>query len=140
MSERKWVLHRDPANKYGGVVTLGERNVQVPMPGLVYAELSADMQKRYAQTMLVWSGRELSAFNKGGAHSFARRFFGWVLLGGQVHHHSLHWPANGHIPTQSEVEAVLKSHGKLYIGGELLRKPGRPSAAETAQQPAATAL
>jgi hypothetical protein len=159
MRQRQWVLHRDPANKYGGTVTLGERPLAVPadaiisatrsegfsvgrlilnsllnqfiqrqllkMPGLWYAELTADMKERYAQTMLIWSGRELTAFNRSGAHAFARRFFGWVLLGGKVRHYSLHWPANGQIPTESAVREILYQHGKLYVGGELVRKPSR---------------
>lgn len=160
MSKRNWVLHRNPANKYAGTMTLGDPGVEIPanaiisatrserfsigrlilnnilnqfiqrqllqVPGLVYAELTADMKEGYAQTMLVWSGRDLTEFNKGGAHHFARRFFGWVLLGGTVHHYSLHWQANGRIPATSEVETLLKTHGKLYVGGTLVRKPSRP--------------
>lgn len=161
MKTRTWTLHRDPANKYGGMMTFGTRPEQLPpnaiisatrserfsigrlilnnilnqfimrqlakMEGLVYAELNADMKEGYAQTMLVWTGKELSTFNKRGAHSFARRFFGWVLLGGKVHLYSLNWAATGSTPTAAEVEAVLKNHGKLHVAGELVRKPSRPA-------------
>lgn len=34
MAEWKWIRHRDPANKYAGQFTLGERSVEVP-PGTV---------------------------------------------------------------------------------------------------------
>lgn len=158
--ERQWVLHKDPANKYGGFMTLGSRDVVVPenalisatrsenltigrviinmilnnwimkqlarLEGLLYAELTADMKARQVQTMLVWTGKALGEFHRGGAHKFAAKFFRWVLLGGPVTFYSLNWPAHGQIPTADEVAAVLKEYGKRYEGGKETRKPARP--------------
>lgn len=96
------------------------------MDGLLYAELTADMKLRQVQTMLVWSGKELAAFHRSGAHHFAAKFFRWVLLGGPVTFYSLNWEAKGRIPTAAEVTAVLHAHGKRYEGGKETRKPSRP--------------
>lgn len=157
--ERKWILHRDPAYKYGGMMTLGSKDVTLGpdatisatrsakfsifrlilnnilnqfisrqlrrMEQVVYAELSVDLKEGWAQTMVVWNSAALTSFRRGGSHSFAKRFFGWVLLGGPVEFSTVTWRANGKIPTQAETTDILLRHGKQYVGGKQVRTASR---------------
>jgi hypothetical protein len=94
---------------------------------LIYAELSGQMQGGIGQTMTVWRGKDMQKFRDSGAHKFALRFFSWVFYSGKVGAYFHTWRAV-EIPTAEEATAVVKEHGRYFVGGKKIRGGSRPVA------------
>ncbi|WP_260412551.1 hypothetical protein [Alkalihalobacillus sp. TS-13] len=83
-------------------------------------------RKGYGQTMTVWDGKSMPAFRNKRTHGFAMKFFGWVIHRRNTKTYYLSYPADGTIPSVTEVREILREYGKFYDGGKLVRKVRSP--------------
>ncbi|MBI0580588.1 hypothetical protein IEC97_24895 [Neobacillus cucumis] len=94
---------------------------------LLYAELKGQLDGGIGQTMTIWKeGKQMNSFRTGGMHNFARKFFSWVFYSGKVQSYFLTWKANGQIPTYEEAAEIVKTYGRHFDGGKLVRKASQP--------------
>jgi hypothetical protein len=165
MQKRKWMIHRDPNNKFAGIITLGDRNVEVPQDalisitygenlnlwrlvlngilnqfvmsqlrkteGLLYAELTGQLQGGVGQTMTVWNKKAMPKFRDGGIHRYVMKLFAWVTHSGRVKTYYISYPAHGNIPSAEECTAIIKKYGRFYDGSKLVRKASQPERTNT---------
>jgi len=91
--------------------------------GLLYAELSGQLDGGIGQTITIWKDRKsMNRFRTNGAHQAARRFFSWVFYSGKVKAYFYTWKANGgDIPSSTEVTKTAIKYGRYYEGGKLIR-------------------
>jgi hypothetical protein len=95
---------------------------------LLYAELTGQMQGGIGQTITVWKdGKRMNRFRTSGSHNFARKFFGWVFYSGMVQSYFLTWPHQGSLPSSEEITNLVRTQGRHFDGGRLMRK-ANPSA------------
>jgi len=94
---------------------------------LLYAELSGQMQGGIGQTLTVWKdGKRMNHFRTKGMHNFARKFFSWVFYSGKVQSYFLTWPHEGVLPSQEEITNFVKTNGRHFDGGKLIKKANPP--------------
>ncbi|WP_028563727.1 hypothetical protein [Paenibacillus pinihumi] len=94
---------------------------------LLYAELTGQLEGGIGQTVTVWrSGTDMNHFRTNGAHKFAKRFFSWVFYSGGVQAYFLTWKITGCIPDEQEIEHMIRTYGRHFDGGRLVRPTGQP--------------
>jgi hypothetical protein len=94
---------------------------------LLYAELTGQMQGGIGQTMTVWiDAKSMNKFRTTGSHNFARKFFSWVFYSGKVHSYFLTWEHQGPLPSHEEITAFVKTYGRHFDGGKLVKKANPP--------------
>lgn len=94
---------------------------------LLYAELTGQMQGGIGQTMTVWkNGKRMNQFRTSGFHNFARKFFSWVFYSGKVQSYFLTWEHQGLLPSPEEITAFVKTYGRHFDGGKLVKKANPP--------------
>jgi hypothetical protein len=94
---------------------------------LLYAELTGQMQGGIGQTTTVWKdGKRMNQFRTKGFHNFARRFFSWVFYSGQVQSYFLTWEHLGHLPSSGEITTFVKTYGRHFDGGKMVKKANPP--------------
>ncbi len=94
---------------------------------LLYAELSGQLQGGIGQTLTVWKdAKRMNMFRTSGSHNFARKFFSWVFYSGKVQSYFLTWEYEGEIPSTEEATAIVKTYGRHFDGGKLIRKATPP--------------
>jgi hypothetical protein len=94
---------------------------------LLFAELSGQLQGGIGQTVTVWKdGSSMNQFRTKGAHKFAKRFFSWVFYSGEVRAYFLTWKIENRIPSDVEIEEVIKNYGRYFEGGKLVRHAQQP--------------
>jgi hypothetical protein len=92
-------------------------------PNLLYAELTGQLQGGIGQTLTVWRhGTDMNRFRTEGWHQFSRRFFRWVFYSGNVQAYFYTWKLTGTIPSSEEATAYVKTHGRHYDGGKLVKE------------------
>jgi hypothetical protein len=102
-------------------------------PGLLYAELNGEFKnfKGNGQTMTVWDGKLMTQFRNKSKHSFAMKFFAWVIHRKNTKNWYLTYAAAGKIPNVLEAREILKEYGKFYNGGKLERNAKPPKSKQT---------
>jgi len=106
-----------------GIVNQFVMKALVKNEDLLYAELTGQMQGGIGQTITVWKdGKRMNRFRTSGAHNFARKFFGWVFYSGKVQSYFFTWPHQGALLSSEEITNILKTQGRHYDGGKLVRK------------------
>jgi len=94
---------------------------------LLYAELTGQLQGGVGQTFTIWkSGKRMHTFRTSGWHSFARKCFGWVFYSGQVQSYFLTWEYTGAIPSPDDITSYVKTYGRHFDGGKLIKKSTPP--------------
>jgi hypothetical protein len=94
---------------------------------LLYAELTGQMQGGIGQTMTVWiDAKSMNKFRTTGSHNFARKFFSWVFYSGKVQSYFLTWEHQGSLPSSEEITAFVKTYGRHFDGGKLVKKANPP--------------
>jgi hypothetical protein len=98
---------------------------------LLYAELTGQMQGGIGQTMTVWrDGKRMHKFRTSGSHNFARKFFSWVFYSGEVQSYFLTWQHSGELPTTEKITSFVKTYGRHFDGGKLVKSANPPKASE----------
>jgi len=94
---------------------------------LLYAELTGQLQGGIGQTLTIWTnGKRMNKFRTSGWHNFARKCFGWVFYSGSVQSYFLTWEYNGSIPSSEDITSYVKTYGRHYDGGKLVKKSSPP--------------
>jgi hypothetical protein len=94
---------------------------------LLYAELTGQMQGGIGQTMTVWrSAKSMNQFRTSGSHHFARKFFSWVFYSGKVQSYFLTWEHQGALPSSDEITTFVKTYGRHFDGGKMVKKANSP--------------
>jgi hypothetical protein len=94
---------------------------------LLYAELTGQLQGGTGQTMTVWKDAKcMNRFRTRGFHQFARKFFSWVFYSGKVQSYFLTWEHQGPLPSPEEITSFVKTYGRHFDGGKLVKKANPP--------------
>ncbi|GGG88605.1 hypothetical protein [Paenibacillus radicis (ex Gao et al. 2016)] len=90
---------------------------------LLFAELTGQLQGGTGQTLTIWKdSKRMNRFRTSGSHNFARKFFSWVFYSGSVQSYFLTWEYTGPIPSSEHITSYVKTYGRHYDGGKLIKK------------------
>jgi len=94
---------------------------------LIYAELSHDFKGGFGQTLTVWRRQSLIDFLEKPVHHYAYRFISWFFFNGKAQSYFLTYvPINRRIPNFEEANLLVRTYGRHFNGGQLIRSQRKP--------------
>jgi len=116
-----------PRLMINGVINEFIMKAMIKNEDLLYAELTGQLQGGVGQTITVWKdGKRMNHFRTSGMHNIARKFFSWVFYSGKVQSYFLSWPHEGVLPSTEEITELVKTYGRHFDGGKLIKKANPP--------------